>query len=550
VNIQQRHDELLSLRRNHPAWRLLAADNASLVLGFCEQVFLEPNIRQLPGPALIEKLEDHLHELRRLDIEAAGAVTHAGSSGDEPAPKTYPRTAEAYIAEWSDPQTGWLRRTYPTRPNRPAGTGARGGTKAAPRGAAEADVPHYEPTSAVETAAEFLRTLGRREFLGTASRLMTVRDLLRQIAAGAANDPEVRLAALTRQRAEIDAQIAAIGDDNEPSLDPTAIRERYAQAIGTARELLTDLREVEENFRGLDRNVRRRATTWDGPRGEFLASVFGSTSEIGASDQGRSWKAFWEHLLSARQQAELRGLLSLLPTIEALTADGTFRAGQLDDLLRIDLMVAADATQSTVASLSAQLRRFLDEQTWSEGRRINDAVRTTLAAALDLRNDHTRPGHDVADLRPEISMPTERPLYALREAVEIDTDEDAPDTDDDQALGGLDGLGDLLDLTWIDIEALRAHIVGVREAHGGTASLRQVIETHPLDDGLAELVGYLQVADTDARLISDRTEVIEWTDQTGRHRQSRVPLILYGLTDQPGDQPTDQPPHRERARDD
>lgn len=530
MSIRQRHDELSNLRRNHPAWRLLAADNASLILGFCQQVFLEPNVRQLPGTTLTDKLEDHLDELRKLD-------GHSGVTNGQGVTGTYPRSAEAYIADWSDPQTGWLRRTYPTRPTRSAGPG----TTTATRDIAEADVPYYEPTSALETAAEFLRSLGRREFLGTASRLMTVRDLLRQIAAGAATDPAVRLAALTRQRAEIDAQIAAVEADNEPSLDPTAIRERYAQAVGTARELLTDLREVEENFRDLDRDVRRRATTWDGPRGEFLESVFGSTTEIGASDQGRSWKAFWEHLLSARQQAELRELLELLPTLEALTEDGNFRAGQLDDLLRIDLMVAADSTQSTVASLSAQLRRFLDEQTWSEGRRINNAMRTALAAALDIRDQTARPGHDVADLSPDISMPTERPLYTLREPVEINTDEDLDDTIEG-LLTGLGGLEDLLDLTWIDVEGIRARIASVRDDYGGTATLRQVIEDHPLADGLAELVGYLQVADTDARIIADRDEIIAWTDQTGHQRRAQVPLILYGLADQTDHQFGAQPP--------
>jgi hypothetical protein len=515
VTIQQRHDELLNLRRNHPAWRLLAADNAGLVLGFCDQVFLEPNVRQLPGPILLEKLDDHLHELRKLD----GDVT-----------TTYPRAPEAYLAEWADPQTGWLRRTYPTR-----GMGSA-------RNAVDIDIPHYEPTSAVETASEFLRSLGRREFLGTASRLLTVRDLLRQIAAGAATDPEVRLAALHRQRAEIDAQIADIDAGHAPSLDPTAIRERYAQAVGTARELLTDLREVEENFRSLDRDVRRRATTWDGPRGEFLATVFGSTSEIGASDQGRSWKAFWEHLLSARQQAELRELLVLLPTIDALTGDDIFRPGQLDDLLRIDIMIAADSTQSTVASLSAQLRRFLDEQTWSEGRRINEAIRTSLSLALDLRDDSTRPGHAVVELRPDISMPTERPLYTLREAVDIDSTTDDVESDSDD----LGELADLLDLSWIDMEALRVHISSVCEAHGGTATLRQVIKGHPLDDGLAELVGYLQIADTDARVITDRDELVDWIDQGGRHREARVPLVLFGLTDRPADSSDEI--HEERNR--
>jgi hypothetical protein len=122
-------------------------------------------------------------------------------------------------------------------------------------------------------------------------------------------------------------------------------------------------------------------------------------------------------------------------------------------------------------------------------------------------------------------------LYTLREAVAIDSSTDHVELDSDD----LGELADLLDLSWIDMEALRAHISSVREGHGGTATLRQVIKDHPLDDGLAELVGYLQIADTDARVITDRDELVDWIDQSGRHREARVPLVLFGLTDRPAD---------------
>jgi len=180
-----------------------------LVLGFCERVFLRPNVRSIAHPVIVEALQDHVDALHKVS------------------PDAYPKKVDAYLADWSDPRTGWLRRTFPT----------------------DTELAYYQPTSAVETAAELVRSLGRRTFLGTASRLLTVRDLLRQIAAGAATDPEVRLAALQRQRAEIDAQVNSIRSGGDEGLDDTAIRERHDQALATARELLADLREVEENFR-------------------------------------------------------------------------------------------------------------------------------------------------------------------------------------------------------------------------------------------------------------------------------------------------------------
>lgn len=483
MSSRERHDELVSLRQYNPAWRLLAADNAPLVIGFLESAFLADNVRRLPGPQIRDLLDDHLDAVR--------AISPDGS---------YPKTAEAYLADWSDARTGWLRRYYPPG----------------------SDVAHYESTSPVETVAAFVRGLGPREFLGTASRLLTVRDLLRQIAGGAGTDPDIRLAALERQRDELDEQIAAIRAGDNSGLDDTAVRERYQQALATARELLGDLRRVEENFRSLDRDVRLRATTWTGPRGAFLESVFGTTAEIGDSDQGRSWAAFWAHMLAPKDQAELDELLAAVIDIPALGGDSTV----IDTVLRTDLFVAAEATQRTVASLSSQLRRFLDEQTWAEGRLIHESIRNTLTLALAARDQLAKPsGTDITSLKAEISLPLERPLYTPRVAAELHAEiEPASDVEE------LEELEDLLEITSVDLDELRERIHDVVAERAGNATLRQVVETHPLDDGLAELVGYLRIAETEGGTHIDpgHTEQVAWHTGAGTMRRATIPLIIYG----------------------
>jgi hypothetical protein len=474
-----RHDELAAARRTHPAWRLLAADNAPLVLGFTSQVFLEPNVRSLPGPDVVEALDDYLAALRVVDSDA------------------YPKLAEAYLADWSRPEIGWLRRHYPPG----------------------ADAPHYEPTPAIEIAAAFCRDLGPREFVGTASRLLTIRNLLRDLTAGAAADPTERLAALARQRDEVDDAIRAVTEGRETSLDDTAVREIYAQVVTTARELLADLRSVEAAMRALDRDVRARVTAWDGPRGELLETVFGSQEAIGASDQGKSWQAFWDHLLSGTAQAELDSLLAAARTIPALAG----RTGEGEQLLRRDLYTAAAATQATVASLSAQLRRFLDEASAAEERRINELIREALSAAFEV----TRANIDVRDLTSELTylraaihLPLERPMYVVRLDDEIDSvDAQADDADD------LD-LTDLLDNTSIDLAVLADAVADSQARRGGAVSLGDVVADHPLEQGLAELVGYLQVAD-DGTVEGEGTEHVTWVDAAGAIRRATVPLIMF-----------------------
>ena len=44
-------------RRQHPAWRLLAADSAPLVASFLHRVFVVPNVRVMAQSNLAEALE-------------------------------------------------------------------------------------------------------------------------------------------------------------------------------------------------------------------------------------------------------------------------------------------------------------------------------------------------------------------------------------------------------------------------------------------------------------------------------------------------------------
>lgn len=167
------YDDLTLLQRHHPAWRLLRADNAPLVLGFLGPVFVEDNTRSLPAVELESRLDDELYGLN------AGA----GATDDPP----YPRSARAYLDEWCGPEHGWLRRFYPP----------------------DSDDPYVEATPALESAYAWVRGLRGREFVGTESRLHTVVDLLRQMVYGAETDPEARLTELHRRRAILDGEIAA-----------------------------------------------------------------------------------------------------------------------------------------------------------------------------------------------------------------------------------------------------------------------------------------------------------------------------------------------------
>jgi len=156
------------------------------------------------------------------------------------------------------------------------------------------DEPHFDLTAATEKALAWLEGLTERAFVGTESRLITLFELLRQMSTGSQTDPEVRIAELQKRRDDIDAEIVRIRAGEISLLDDTGLKDRFQQFLQLARELLTDFREVEHNFRILDRRVRERIALWEGSKGELLEEIMGERDAIADSDQGKSFRAFWD----------------------------------------------------------------------------------------------------------------------------------------------------------------------------------------------------------------------------------------------------------------
>lgn len=474
------HDDLVAGRAGHPAWRLLRADNAPLVLSFLGRVFVDENIRGITLTDLVGRLDDELFGLR-----------------ERHGPDVYPRAARAYLDEWSTAEVGWLRKYYPPG----------------------SDEPHLDATPSVERALTWVRQLQARTFVGTESRLNTAFDLLRQMVFGAETDPTVRIAELRRRRDEIDADIARLEAGHLDLLDTAAQRDRYQQFAGLARELLGDFRQVEENFRDLDRELRERIAGWTGSKGDLLDDILGARAGIDDSDQGRSFHAFYDFLLSATRQDEFADLLTRVHELPELP--------EVDDRLRHvhhDWLDAGERTQTGVRMLSEQLRRFLDDQVWLENRRVVDLLRLIEHTALAVRE--TPPSDDelgleLDELHPTIALPMERPLYTPAARISVDSSDIRSGAGDFEA-------DTLFDQVYVDTERLRGAVWQMLGGRG-QVDLAEVLRTRPLEQGLAELVGYFALSDPGFDVVFDDSALddIHWTTEAGERRVASVPRVTY-----------------------
>jgi flagellar motility protein MotE (MotC chaperone) len=433
---------------------------------------------------LAEALEDELYALRQ-------------QLGDDALPKR----ALDYLNDWAAPDRGWLRKFY------------RLGT----------DEAQFDLTPATEKAIAWLEQLAERQFVGTESRLLTLFDLLKQMSEGSEADPAKRIAELHKKRDEIDAEIAQVLSGNVPLLDDTALRDRFQQFMQGARELLADFREVEQNFRQLDRRVRERIALWEGSKGALLAEIMGERDAIADSDQGKSFRAFWDFLLSSRRQEELTELLDqvlTLPAVADLKPDTRTRR------VHYDWMEAGEHTQRTVAQLSQQLRRFLDDQAWLENRRIMDILHSIEGKVLALR-DSPPPGvvMEIAASNADIDLAMERPLFTPSiKPVIADLALQAGDEDIDPSA--------LFDQVFVDKARLTSHIHHALQDRA-QITLNELVVTQPLQQGLAELVAYLQLGcETFSTVVDEETsEPISWQavapDGMELTRSARLARVIF-----------------------
>ncbi|MEI6354968.1 MAG: DUF3375 domain-containing protein [Methylococcus sp.] len=478
------YETLVSLRKHHPAWRLLRSDHAELIASFLFKAFIVPNLRVIPAFDLSEALEDHLFILRQQGGETL-----------------FPKTAADYLNDWAEPDKGWLRKFY------------RPGT----------DEPQFDLTPATEKAIAWFDQLSERTFVGTESRLLTLVDLLRQMSDGSEIDPTKRLMELERRKADIDGEIARINSGELPMLDDTAIRDRFQQFSQIARDLLADFREVEYNFRQLDRRVREKIALWEGSKGDLIEDIMGQRDAIGDSDQGRSFRAFWDFLLSGTRQEELSRLLE---TVLGLSAVASLQPDPRMRRIHHDWLEAGEHTQRTVAQLSQQLRRFLDDQAFLENRRIMEILRALESKALEFRDVKCpQVMMDMDEVSVQVELPMERPLHvpSLKTRIEMEHIE----VGQAQCDAGL-----LFEQVRIDRGRLKRHLLKMLQTRQ-QVSMRELVETQPLEQGLTELVAYLQLGMESFTLLQDDTviETIEWSAWSSEGERvlkvARMPRMIF-----------------------
>jgi hypothetical protein len=252
----------------------------------------------------------------------------------------------------------------------------------------------------------------------------------------------------------------------------------------------------------------------------LLEEIFGETDHIRRSDQGKSFDAFWEFLMSPARQDDLQAWLRKvheLPAVRELSLEEFVRG------IPFLLLDAGEKVHGTLAQLVEQLRRFVDDQAHLENRRMLDLIREIEAHAVRVKADRPQgPAFAMLDAQaPEFNLPMCRSLFRPPrnpvlglEAIE----EGAAELN----------LAALFAQTVVNENLLRGHVAELLRSRS-QVTLAEVTSAFPPEQGLAEVVAYLRIAGDEGAAVDESvTEtVVIPSDGEKAEKWVRLPRVIF-----------------------
>ena len=329
-------EKIYQLLKSNTTVKLITADNSPLIIGFLFKSFKQSEggfkTDTISEKDLTDKLSDYLYILNKDEVQ-------------------FPQQPKKYLTDWAN--AGYLRK-YPTKN----------------------DEFLYELTAATENAFKWIDSLEKREFIGQESRLKNLFESLKELSSKSKKDYATRIKELEEKKKQIEQEIEDVKHGKMDVLDDRQIKEQYFLIEETAKNILADFRQVEQNFRELDRRFRQKIITTNLTKGKVLEDLFLQQSNLLEEDQGKSFNAFWEFLLSQSKQDEFEEMLNEvlnLPAVQEVQRENFTIAN-----VRNDLIEAGDKTKRSTNSLLEQLRKYLEHKSFTENKRIYDNIQEAL----------------------------------------------------------------------------------------------------------------------------------------------------------------------------
>lgn len=204
-----------------------------------------------------------------------------------------------------------------------------------------------------------------------------------------------------------------------------------------------------------------------------------------------------------------------LPTIKVIKKDATI------DRLKNNLVEAGDKVNRTNDGLLEQLRKFVEQKSLLESKRILNSIDKIEALLLEIKDEIDSPLL-IIDGVFKASLLMERPLFKPPVKI-IFQNEEVQEGESDAETDAL------YSQFFIDIETLKENIKTLLK-HKSQVSLQDVFNSYQSSKGIAEVLGYMQVAARDNRHIIDLEKTQQLTVQnveTEKEFTIEIPVVIF-----------------------
>lgn len=356
----------------------------------------------------------------------------------------------------------------------------------------------YELSSHTSKVIDWITSLKKEEYIGTESKFKTLFSQLKDLVEFSNEDREKRLELLRQKKEDIERQIESLEMGEEIEVyENYQIEPRYNSLNKLAKELLSDFKEVDDNFKEIIKQIYKRQTDNEGKK-NILNYIFDAYAELKDSQQGKSFYAFWEFLLSSELQKEWDELTDLLyKTLDKRNIDSKDKF--LKEMKK-HLFDAGEKVSKTNDRMSEKLSLIIrnngSSDTQATKQVINDIKKLLLNTTQNKERNNASLSYEVV----ELNLPLERQLN-LTPKQEIEY----KNVPSEASLGitELERLDKLYNHHQIDRKILRKRIDIILRENTQT-TLAEVIElNNGIEKGLSELFGYIAILKEYKTVVSD-----------------------------------------------
>jgi len=380
----------------------------------------------------------------------------------------------------------------------------------------------YELSSHSIKAIDWLASLKKEEYVGTESKFKNIFSQLKELVEFTNDDIEARVRLLQDKKLEIEQQIQRITNGEDIKVfEEFEIVPRFNQLNHSAKELLTDFKEVEDNFKEITKAIYQKHADGSLSKSDILDFTFEALDELKDSQQGKSFYAFWSFLLDSSLQTEWKELTEeLYKTLgdRGIVVNDNFLKG-----MKKHLHASGQKVYKANDKMAEKLSRIIRENETSKSEVTKELIQDIKKALFEISRSSKRPEISFKlETDFEIHMPFERRLtFEQSEEVPYNRRPLFADTD----IINSDHVHKLFKRSYINKEILRKRIIDVLRTNSQT-TIHEVIATHGgIEKGLPELFGYIGVIKEFKYSISvDRFHQV--TFDKALNKSIRIPEII------------------------